>query len=272
MLYNRYYSLKSTLDFKDVFETIDVFLVGNSNEPRAQKVMSLIDGYYKKDIYSINYDIEFEKYSLETITQNSYRKEDLLIVGKDLLTYFSEDLNNIGIDNKNILIDITSLKHPLLFYLLLLLKEKFTPNKLFLTYTEPEKYDKAKNEDIIKKFDLTEKFCTVNSLPGFLRISNHHKERLLIALMGFEGNRFSKALEDVNPSERQVYSIVGFPSFQPSWQYYVYSQNQYALEQSRAYNLLERSTANEPFGVYNLLEEIKNSNSDYELVVAPIGN
>jgi hypothetical protein len=273
MLYNRYYNLKSTQDFKKVFTEIDFFFIGNSNEIRAKNVMSLASEYYKGEVLSINYDIEFEKYSIQKITSsNLYRKEDLHLTGKDLVMDFMDDLKNLDINNKNILIDITSLKHPFLFYFLLLLKKDFHPKSLFITYTEPEKYvQEEKDENIIKKFDLTEKFCSVNSLPGFARISDHNKERILIALMGFEGNRFSKAFEDVNPSDRKTCAIVGFPSFQPSWQYYVYSQNQYALDQSKAFSSIKRSTANEPFGVYNILQDIKNKNEDFELVVAPLG-
>lgn len=273
MLYNRYYNLKSSQDYKKLFEEIDFFFVGNSNEVRAKNVITLASEFFKKDIFSINYDIEFEKYSIEKLkSTNLYRKENLQIIGKDLVKDFLTDLSTLDINNKTILIDITSLKHPFLFYFLLLLKEEFTIKNLFVTYTEPEKYlQEERNEDLTKKFDLTDKFCSINSLPGFARVSDHNKERILVALMGFEGNRFSKAFEDVNPSDRKTYAVVGFPSFQPSWQYYVYSQNQYALNQSKAFNSIRRSTANEPFGVYNILTEIRTKNADFEIVVAPIG-
>ena len=145
------------------------------------------------------------------------------------------------------------------------------PLRLYITYTEPEEYLQQSLENVTKKFDLTEKFCAVNSLPGFLRIPDHNKERLLVVLMGFEGNRFSKAFEDVNPASRKTYAIVGFPSFQPGWQYYVYAENQNVLEQSKANLMIKRVTANEPFGIYNVLDEIKRSNPTCELTIAPIG-
>jgi len=273
MLYSRYYNLDSSEILGNVFGDIDLFFIGKSTEIRAEKVMSLANEFYKGDILSINYDIEFEKYSINKLPlPDESAIENLELDGKDLVKDFGNDLEALEINGKNILIDITSLKHPFLFYFLLLLKRDFKPKRLFVTYTEPEKYMQEEKEDTnIKKFDLTEKFCAVNSLPGFARVSDHNKERILIALMGFEGNRFSKALEDVNPSERKTYAIVGFPSFQPSWQYYVYSQNQYALNQSKAFSSIKRSTANEPFGVYNILNEIKNQNKGFEVVVAPIG-
>jgi hypothetical protein len=272
MLYNRYYELESDHRFEETFKSIDLVFTGNSSEIRSQKVISLIEEFYTGSIYSINYEMELEKYSIVSSTKKiSYRKEDLSANGKNLMFDFEKDLRKLDIDGKVILIDITSLKHPLLFYFLYLLRNNFTPKKLFLTYTEPEEYVQQKIENVTKKFDLTEKFCSVKPLPGFLRISDHNKQKLLVALMGFEGNRFSKAFEDINPSTRKTYAIVGFPSFQPGWQYYVYSENQNPLEQSKAYLLIKRATANEPFSVYNILTDIKKNNSDFEINLAPIG-
>lgn len=272
MLYNRYYELESDHRFEETFKSIDLVFTGNSSEIRSQKVISLIEEFYTGFIYSINYEMELEKYSIVSSTKKiSYRKEDLSTNGKNLMFDFEKDLRKLDIDGKVILIDITSLKHPLLFYFLYLLRNNFTPKKLFLTYTEPEEYVQQKFENVTKKFDLTEKFCSVKPLPGFLRISDHNKQKLLVALMGFEGNRFSKAFEDINPSTRKTYAIVGFPSFQPGWQYYVYSENQNPLEQSKAYLLIKRATANEPFSVYNILTDIKKNNSDFEINLAPIG-
>jgi len=272
MLYNRYYNLETERNLLTPLKDIDLFFVGNSNEIRAQKVCSVLNSYYTGPIYSLNYDIEYEKYSIEqSYNKFTYRKENLTNEGKDLMQHFKNDLDKIGLENKNILIDITSIKHPILFYFLTLLKRDYNPKSLIITYTEPEEYIQQKVENVTKKFDLTEKFCSVKPLPGFLRVNDHNKERLLVALMGFEGNRFSKAFEDVNPATRKTYAVVGFPSFQPGWQYYVYSENQYALEQSRAYALIKRSTANEPFGVYNILNDIKTNNPEHEVTIAPIG-
>lgn len=271
-LFNRYYELKNNDAHNNIiFKDVDVFFIGNINEERSNYIISKAWKYYEKAIYSINYDIENEKYSIKKILKES----DLVsknVVNKDLINSFIDELSTIDLNDKNILIDITAIKHPLLFYFLLALKKEFKPKSLLLTYTEPEKYLKEeKDKDFLQKFDLTEKFCEVGSIPGFARVSNYNKEKLLVAIMGFEGNRFSKAITEVNPSYRNTYAFVGFPSFQPSWQYYVYSQNQYQLEQTKAYNLIKRATANEPFGVYNNLYELKKNNPDVEIVIAPIG-
>ena len=205
--------------------------------------------------------------------QNTFkvRKENLEDIGLDLVQDLISQFQSIGIDNRTILIDMTALKHPILFYLVLILKRNFTVKKLFICYSEPESYSKNKGDIKNGIFDLTERFCEVNSIPGFLRLSDYSKEKLLVSLMGFEGNRFNKAFNEINPASRKTHAIVGFPSFFPSWQYYVYSQNQNVLEQSKAHSLIHRVTANEPFGVYNILEKIKKNNSGFEMYIAPIG-
>lgn len=272
MINSRYFNIDSLLK-NDVFlDEIDFFFVGNSKEIRATKIPSLLKNSFKGSVFSINYGIENEKYSIiKSELPLTKRDEDLDKTGKDLTSNFIKEIMDIGINEKTVLIDITSLKHPLVFYFMLILKNYFKPKNVFICYTEPQKYDKIE-EDIIKdKFNLTEKFCEVNSLPGFLRSSNYKRERILVSVMGFEGNRFTKAFNDVNPASRKTFAIVGFPSFHPSWQYYVYSQNQDALTQSKANEFIFRATANEPFGVFNILSEIKKTNPKHEIFVAPIG-
>jgi hypothetical protein len=272
MLEKRYYNIESLLSHQDFKDSLDFVFIGNSNEQRSLKVHSLLSDRLKAKKISVNYDIEFEKFSLVEFKQDfKVRNENLESTGLNLVQDLIPQLNSIGVNNKTLLVDITSIKHPFLFYLLLIFKRNFNIKKLFICYSEPESY--SKNESDIKNgiFDLTERFCEISSIPGFLRLSDYSKEKILVALMGFEGNRFNKAFNEINPAPRKTHAIVGFPSFFPSWQYWVYSQNQNVLEQSKAYSLMHRVTANEPFGVYNILEKLKINNLENEMYIAPIG-
>lgn len=267
----RYYLLDNVLEQKFI-EGIDLAFFGNSKEVRAHKIHSLLSKKFKGKSYQINYDVEKEKYTLlEFFGEYAQNEGDLDSGGKELTVDFINELKGLGIDGKTVLIDITSIKHPLVFYLVLVLKKYFNPKNLYVCYTEPEKYDTIKGEEVEEVFDLTDRFCEVNSLPGFVRISEHTKDKLLVAVMGFEGSRFNKAFGDVNPSARKTYAIVGFPSFHPNWQYYVYSKNKISIEQSKASGKLIRNTANEPFGVYNSLQKVHDENLEFEMFVAPIG-
>lgn len=270
--YTRYYDLQNLISNEGFIESIDVLFFGNSNELRAERIPSLLRDKFNGKAFSINYDVEYERYTIEQVQATlSLRKEDLKKTGKDLVSTFIKDMKAIGLDGKTILIDITSLKHPMVFYFVQILKKFFNPKRLFFCYTEPEGYEKKYENEFDVKFDLTEKFHEANTLPGFLRIPQHNKEKLLVAILGFEGARFSKAFGEINPAKRKTYAIVGFPSFHPNWQYYVYSKNQSTIIHSQANELIERTTANEPFGVYNILSEIKRYNPQNEITIAPLG-
>ncbi len=269
MLNNRYYELSELPE--DLFNNIDFLFVGICRESRTFKIPELVKKKFEGKIITLEYDMEMEKYLMHDNLQIMSKSSDVASIGKDLFPFFINDLSELGLEGKNILIESTSLVHPLLFYFLKTLKKDFTLNNLFVTYTEPEKYKQDDEGVVNRRFDLTEKFCNRSSLPGFLRISNQEKDKTLVAIMGFEGNRFSKTYEEVNPAVYKTHAIVGFPSYQPSWQYYVYSQNQEVLEQSKAYDNIDRVSAYEPFGIYNVLKRIVENETNNEIIIAPLG-
>tara|TARA_R110000782_G_scaffold237188_1_gene323520 strand:- start:258609 stop:259574 length:966 start_codon:yes stop_codon:yes gene_type:complete len=271
MLFNRYIEIK---ELPSGFEgKIDYFFVGPCVDDRSKKVYEEFKPNMSGKLISISYNIENEKFLLEEVQelQEKLDTDRIDAEGCNLLPDFITQIENLDINNKVILLDATSLMHPLLFYFIKVLRQYFTPKNLFICYTEPKKYKQKDNSFINQSFDLTEKFCDRSSLPGFLTLSRNKKNRLLVAIMGFEGNRFSKTFEEVNPTVRKTMAIVGFPSFHPSWQYYVYSQNREVLEQSKAYLSIYRASAFEPFEVYNILDAIKKNNPDNDIIVAPLG-
>ncbi|WP_306642748.1 hypothetical protein [Sanyastnella coralliicola] len=270
MLSSRYYDFEDIPE--EVLSKIDFLLVGVCKEERTRKIPTSLKDKLAGRIITIEYDIETEKYILT-------RSDDMIIdrtegiseIGTDLIPNFIDELKKLEIDNCSVLIESTSMVHPMLFYALKVFKEEFNLDQLFVTYTEPHKYKQNDEAVTVRRFDLTEKFCNRSSLPGFLRISRQDNDKTLVAIMGFEGNRFSKTYEEVNPSAYSTYAIVGLPSYQPNWQYYVYSQNKEVLEQSKAYLKLDRVTAYDPFGIYNSLQRIMDNIGSNELIVAPLG-
>lgn len=269
MLSKRYYDTNELP--ANFFESIDLFFIGICKEERTHYIPSLLNGKFAGKIITVEYDIESEKYILHNenkiVTESTEDSEGW----KDLMPCFFDDLRNLGINDKNILIESTSLSHTLLFYLMKIMRKDFKPKHFYITYAEPKKYEQTGLNMQDRRFDLTEKFCNRSSIPGFLRISNQDKSKTLITIMGFEGNRFSKTYEEVNPAPTKTYAIVGFPSYQPSWQYYVYAMNKEVLEQSKAYNNIYGVTAYDPFGIYDVLKKIVEIEQSNEIVIAPLG-
>ncbi len=269
MLNKRYYEIQELpVDF---FESIDIFIVGICKETRTHLIPSKFDQKSKGKLITIEYDIELEKYIIYNDNNIKTNSSEMNNNWKDLIPCFIKDLEEIGINEKSILIESTSISHALLFYLLKTLRNDFRPKNVFVSYTEPKKYDQTNNQIQDRKFDLTEKFCNRSSIPGFLRVSNQEKPKALVVIMGFEGNRFSKTYEEVNPSPTKTYAIVGFPSYKPNWQYYAYAMNKEVLEQSKAYNNIYRVTAYDPFGIYDALKKIIKVEEKCEVVIAPLG-
>ncbi|XOV92682.1 MAG: hypothetical protein ACFHWX_21050 [Bacteroidota bacterium] len=267
--YPQYYLLSSLIS--SLYEKVDILLIGDSNELRAQHIPKLFSRKFNGQTFKIHYDLEDKKYEILKINP----KRDDLLAGKvapqkDLLLEFVNDLHSIGLNGKSILVDTTSIKHPLIFYLLKIFKEKFQIGNLFFAYSEPERYLEDTSVKS-RKFELTDRFIGAGTMPGFVRTNNDSKDKLLVVALGFEGNRFKKAFEEVEPSERKTFAIVGFPSFRPNWQFYVYDQNQSALERSKAFHNIYRATANSPFDIYNILTKIKRLNSNSNLIIAPLG-
>ena len=118
-------------------------------------------------------------------------------------------------------------------------------------------------------FDLTEEFIPFKALPGFVRPYDPDLEQLLLVYMGFEGRRFLKVFEEVNPKPRRTHAVFGIPAYQPGWQYLTLGSNQQALEASCA--VLHRAEANNPFDAYRIAHRVADTYRDLQLVLAPIG-
>lgn len=252
------------------YKSVDVLIIGDSNEMRAQHIPKYLNRKFTGVILKLSYDLETEKFDINAVKIDDIDKKIIASPLKDLVPDFIEMLHSFNLFDKTILIDTTSIKHPLIFYILKVFKKSIKVKRLFLGYTEPERYAEEESHSV-RKFELTEKFIGAGTMPGFLRSYNQSKEKLLCVALGFEGSRFKKAFEELEPSQTKTFVIVGFPSFRPNWQFYVYDQNQSALEQTKAYQNMYRATANSPFGIYNILNEIKSKNADDNLVIAPLG-
>ncbi|GAB5525119.1 MAG: hypothetical protein Roseis2KO_29910 [Roseivirga sp.] len=248
---------------------VDFFIYGSIREERTKFIPENICVDKIPNVLNIEYDIENERYRFVK-TSNRLAQPDAVLneVFKDLISAFGQESFVEEFSDSNVFIDTTSLKHPFIFYLLKILKEDHTPKCLFLGYTEPYKYNYEKNSF---QFNLTEKFCSNQSIPGFLRRQDPLKKRVLVSLMGFEGNRFNKVYEELKPDLGFTYAFVGFPTFQPGWQYYVYGMNIDALNSSRSFSNIIRAAADDPFDVYKELQSIYNVHKQKDITVAAIG-
>ena len=173
------------------YQSIDLFIFGTvTDEERNRRLASLWGGKKLPTGYHLDYDLETEEYTLITASLGSIPEQTAISVAKaDITAHLRTQLDSIGVRGKNLLVDITGISQPAIFFLLKLLYEDVRPTHLFFAYTEPFRY-RAKSlpssEDV---FELTERFIGLRALPGFVRRSIEGKKPVIVLLIGFEGKR-----------------------------------------------------------------------------------
>ena len=184
-------------------------------------------------------------------------------------------MDSIGARGKNLLVDITGISQPAIFFMLKLLHEDIRPAHLFLAYTEPFRYRARSLPSSEDAFELTERFIGLRALPGFVRKPIERKKPVIVLLIGFEGKRAKYVCETLEVESDNIRVVLGFPGFRPGWQYLAYGGNQSMFEQFHAHRFVWFAAANDPFEAYSALSEIRQnqvqSKMSPELVLAPVG-
>jgi len=143
---------------------------------------------------------------------------------------------------------------------------------LRVIYVEPLKYRRNEIATEGELFDLSVSFGEPKPLPGFLSLAEPEEEQVLfVPLLGFEGQRFSMALNEVEPIAENIIPVIGVPGFQPEFVYFAYHGNRRSLEESGCWPSVRFATANCPFSVCYLLEDLLSERPGGFLKVAPIG-
>jgi len=249
-------------------EIVDAVITGDAADPRSKELPRRWGVGFHGWAKCLAYDVRSERCELGDIVLGDEGSREGVTPSVDIM-----DLGGMTdtdeFDGRTLLLDFTGMEQPAIFYLLKCLREKHRVRRLFGAYTEPLRYRAAAGPPFEEAFDLTEEFIEFRALPGFLRPYDRGRGRQLVVYMGFEGRRFLKVLEEVNPQPRHTHAVFGIPAFQPGWQYLTLGSNQTALEISRAE--LHRAEANNPFDAFDVAERVAGGTRDFQLVLAPIG-
>lgn len=139
-------------------------------------------------------------------------------------------------------------------------------------YAEPKSYK-------IKKFqleglfqDLSEKIEGINPLPGFATIfPDDLDDVIFIALLGFEGGRFTYVLEHIQLPDENVFPVIGVPGFRCEYPFFAYYGNKTPLVHTQSWRRIKYAAANSLVDPYMLLTKIHQKNPDKKIKLAPIG-
>jgi len=167
--------------------------------------------------------------------------------------------------SKRIGIDISCFTKPFFFLIMKMMKLTYKLEKISVFYTEPKSY--IFPEGLYDSYRSSEGPLQIIEIPGFTGMARRQGKRILVILIGFDGDLSSEISEDVAPQETTI--INGFPGYEPKFKDISLISNEKLINNPR--NSLTYSRANNPFETYNILDKIKNENKDDFINIAPLG-
>jgi hypothetical protein len=90
-------------------------------------------------------------------------------------------------------------------------------------------------------------------------------------MIGFEGSRFIRILDDLDPQSDRVFPILGVPGFRPNYPFLALEGNRIPLEKTEGWVRMYYARANCPFSAFYCIQEIRERESMGPVVLAPIG-
>lgn len=276
-----YYFLKNitmiNIDYKysNIYKNIDDFtplsgskyIYGYSTESRSHTVDSLRSRYIT--------DIEFIK-----ITQFEDEKDYISInvdIDNKINLRDSSGIKQIFLSNQKavIYIDVSGLNNritaALLNNVMKLINEDGIDLEVHVIYLEPKSYKIKQFRSVGVFNDLSEEINGIEPLPGFANIIPDDLDFKFIALLGFEGGRFTYLIDNVQPAYDNIIPIIGVPGYRIEYPFVAYWGNRRPLKTTRSYENIKFAAANSLVEVYILLTKIYNKTGKSKIKLAPVG-
>lgn len=146
-----------------------------------------------------------------------------------------------------------------------------TGKTVYIVYTEPAEYKLNEFRRVGLNKDLSERVDGVSPLPGLISLIPDDTPKLFVALLGFEGGRFSSLVQDYNPVKEKITPVVGVPGYRMDYPYVSYWGNHFQMSKTDCWKNVKFAGANSIVDAYMLLKQIAFDNRNQEMVVAPIG-
>lgn len=237
---------------------IDLLITGVPSAEERSAFFSNLWDESGKDILFLS--LEDNETAICTLVHNKVERERIKL---DVCVGLPKLLKLLGVVDKNILLDMSSLNNVLIMFLTKQLLTKVPPKTFFASYIRPEKYV---SESGNVGYELCQKIGAVNAVPGFTRRETDNQT--LCAFLGFEGVRLKNVLETVHSFEKLI-PIVAFPSGTPQW-YNVTMWNSMDILQSEGKNLsVYKCYSESVFEAVNLLDNV--IAQDETVILAPLG-
>ncbi|MES0488341.1 MAG: hypothetical protein ABUK01_00010 [Leptospirales bacterium] len=239
-------------------DNIDTFIYGRTTEDRDR---FLYESFLEnKSIKQYQFIIE------DDIIYFIYNQEKIII--DDVIRDLPQLLDDYSIAGCNLLLDITSIDHKILFILIKLLLTKFQPSYLFAGYTLPLEYKRDDEYNYELSFDA-QNFA---NFPGYTTRLDSVSEKIIAVILGYEGGRVNSLVESITKCTT-ILPIISFPGVNSNAKSIAFEKNIGDLESHNSLGEFYYSSIYHPFDIIEILNEINNCyhNKKYQLIVAPLG-
>jgi hypothetical protein len=243
--------------------------------------------------YIYGYSPESRSHTIDTLRNGSIlglefvqiehveNEHDQIIVNNDSQLIYnlrdSSKIKGLLLENLNdvLYIDVSGLNNritaALLYNAIRLITDDGIDIDIRIIYIEPMAYN-------IKQFraegvfnDLSEKISGIEPLPGFANIIPDDYDFKFVALLGFEGGRFTYLIDNIQPAYDNIIPVIGVPGYRIEYPFVAYWGNRRPLKTTRSYENIKFAAANSLVDVYRLLTRIYNSSGHSKIKLAPIG-
>lgn len=247
-----------------VLEEGSTYIYGHSPEYRSHLVENLIGRFSR----TVNF-VKIEGKSPDLILDHNKNKIYSLKSStqmNDFIESYSNDIvyiDTTGLNNRQ---SAPILKSSITFH------KKNDIGKINVIYVEPQTYKikEFKAEGVFN--DLSESIEGISPLPGFASIIPDNTENIIfVALLGFEGGRFTHLIESIQPKYENIFPIIGLPGFRPEYPFVAFWGNRKAFEETNSWRQIKFASANSIVDAYQILKKILEKNPRARLKIAPIG-
>jgi hypothetical protein len=254
-------------------QELDYLFIAAGSANRAYKVLDELEGVIIKNVVIIDFFERRENDKRYLQRYYSYKQKNFKFIilnahinnPSELLKNFAEYGVKIG-NQDNVGIDITSFSRPYIFSLLKYFQKAIDLSTVNVFYSEPKSY--VFKNGYCKTYKSSSGPIRIIELPSYTGSNLNENDRLLIVLLGFDGDLSKEISFEVSP--KKTYLINGFPGYSPKFKDISLINNE--ILTSNINNEVSYCRANNPFDIYNKLDDLFNDKEKTLFFnLAPIG-
>tara|TARA_Y100000815_G_scaffold256389_1_gene263983 strand:- start:1687 stop:2640 length:954 start_codon:yes stop_codon:yes gene_type:complete len=171
---------------------------------------------------------------------------------------------------RQVYLDITGLSHHVWMPVLRSLLESSVD--VLCMYVEPDSYKFNPNPRPGEFFDLSERIRGLSPIPTFAKlVARAEQKPIFVPLLGFEGVRFRYLVENIEPSVKDVFPVVGVPGFRLDYPFHTIEGNAGVLSSTRSWQQVEYVDAACPFSLFAHLHRLRERRPGRPLQIAIVG-